>query len=283
MPAVLVLVVIFLSCSREQPKKELIPVAKVNNKILYVSDLQHIFSKNQSKADSAEFAQKYIENWIKTHLLLNKAELNLSKEQLDISDQIDAYRSSLLIYKYEEQMMREKVDTLVTKDEIEKYYIENNANFLLDENLVKVLFIKIPLKAPQNESLKKWYKSDQSEDIKNTEKYCYAYANKYSDFDEDWISFANIQKLLPEPIKNEDEYLNSNKLIETQDKDFLYLIKINELKPRGSSAPLDFVKMKVKNIIINKRKLNFISELEKNIYNDAADHSNFKIYNQDKK
>ena len=277
------LALILFSCSREKPQTTLVPVAKVNDKFLYLSDLQHIFNKNQTQADSAEFAQSYIENWIKTQLLLKKAELNLSNDQLDISDQIEAYRSSLLIYKYEEQMMREKVDTVVAKDDIEKYYNENNSNFLLDENLVKAVFIKIPLTGPQNEDLKKWYQSEQKEDLNNLEKYCYAYANKYSDFDEDWISFANIQKQLPELLANEDEFLNNNRLIERQDNEFLYLVKIRDIKFKGSVAPIEYVKMKIKDIIINKRKLDFISELEKNIYNDAADHSNFKIYNLDKK
>jgi hypothetical protein len=261
----------------------MVPVAKVNDKILYLSDLQHIFNKNQTKEDSAGFAQTYIENWIKTQLLLKKAELNLNDEQLDISDQLEAYRSSLLIYKYEEQMMREKVDTVVSKEDIENYYKDNSSNFLLNENLVKAIFIKIPIGAPQNEQLKKWYKSERSEDFTNLEKYCYAYANKYSDFDEDWISFATIQNQLPEIITNEDEFLTNNRLIEKQDTNFLYLVKIREVKLNGTIAPVEFVKMKVKDIIINKRKLEFISELEKNIYNDAADHSNFKIYNLDKK
>lgn len=281
--ALLGFAVIIMACSGEKARNDQIPVAKVNDKVLYLSELQHIFRKNQTKKDSAEFARVYIETWIKTQLLLKKAELNLTDEQQDISEQLEAYRSSLLIYKYQEQMVREKVDTVVTREAIEKYYNENSSNFLLHENLVKALFIKMPLTAPQNEDLKKWYKSENKEDLTNLEKYCYAYANKYSDFDEDWISFANIQKQLPEAIANEDEFLITNRLIEKQDAQFLYLIKIKETKLKGSVAPVGFVSLKIKDIILNKRKLDFISELEKNIYNDAADHSNFKIYNLDKK
>lgn len=274
---------LLFSCTREKVPVNQVPVAKVNDKYLYLSDLQHIFHKNQTREDSAQFAQSYIENWIKTQLLLKKAELNLSHDQLDISDQLEAYRSSLLIYKYEDQMMREKVDTVVTPDDIGKYYNENSSNFVLNENLVKSVFVKVPLTAPEKEDLKKWLKSDQTEDINNLEKYCYTYANKYSDFDEDWISFANIQAELPGVLPDEEEILNNRNLIEKQDSAFLYLVKIRDVRAKGSAAPVEYVKMKVKDIIINKRKLDFISELEKNIYNDAADHSNFKIYNLDKK
>lgn len=272
-----------LSCNQKKDQGENVPVAKVEDKILYLKDMQHIFNKTQTKGDSTAIAQSYIDNWIKTQLLLKKAELNLTEEQLDITDQLETYRSSLIIYKYEEQMVRDKVDTTVTKEEIEKYYADNNSNFVLNENLVKALFIKIPISAPENESLKRWYKSDQPMDVKNMEKYCYSYANKYSYFDEDWISFGYIQKQLPKPMDNEDEFLKSNKIIENQDNEFLYLVKLNDIRTKGSIAPVEYVKNKIKDILLNKRKLAFISELEKNIYNDAADHSNFKIYNLDKK
>lgn len=277
------LAVCFSSCGNKKTQDEEVPVAKVEDKILYLKDMQHIFNKSQSKADSTAIAQTYIDNWIKTQLLLKKAELNLTEDQLNISDQLDAYRSSLLIYKYEEQMVRDKVDTTVTKDEIEKYYTENSSNFVLNENLVKALFIKIPISAPENENLKRWYKSDKPEDVKNMEKYCYSYANKYTYFDEDWISFAYFQRQLPKEIENEDEFLKNNRIIETQDDGFLYLVKLNDLRIKGNTAPVEYVRSKIKDIILNKRKLTFISELEKNIYNDAADHSNFKIYNLDKK
>jgi hypothetical protein len=282
-PVLWILLLGIFSCAQKKTQGDSIPVAKVEDKILYLRDMHHLFNKSQTKDDSLSIAQSYIDNWIKTQLLLKKAELNLTEEQLDIKDQLDAYRSSLLIYKYEEQMVREKADTTVTKEEIEKYYADNNSNFVLNENLVKALFIKVPIAAPENESLKRWYKSDQPMDIKNMEKYCYSYANKYSYFDEDWIGFAYIQEQLPVSIDNEDEFLKSNKVIENQDNEYLYLVRLNDIKIKGSIAPVEFVKNKIKDIILNKRKLAFISELEKNIYNDAADHSNFKIYNLDKK
>lgn len=260
----------------------MVKIAEVDGKYLYLSDLHGIFPQNISKADSINFAKSYIDNWIKNQLLLKKAEINLSKEQLDISKQLEAYRTSLLIYKYEEQMVREKIDTVVTQDEIEKYYNDNTSNFILDDNLIKALFIKVPLTAASLNDLKKWYKSDQSEDIKNLDKYCVANATKYSYFNDDWINFNTLVQLLPQSIANEEQFLQEQKTIEAQDNEFLYLVSIKDFKLKGAVAPLGYVKRKVKDIIINKRKVNFISELEKNIYNDAADHNNFRIYNLEK-
>lgn len=270
------------SCGRKKDG-EMIPVAKVGDKYLYLSDIQQIFPKNVSKDDSVELAKAYITTWIKNQLLVNKAELNLTSEQQDIQSQLDAYRSSLLIHKYEEQMINEKLDTIASDDEIEKYYNQNVSNFVLEDNLVKALFIKISKSAPKLDDVKKWYKSELSEDIRKLDSYCYNYAQKYDYFHDKFVSFDLIKSELPRAIENEDEFVKNNKYIEQEDSSFCYLVYLKEHISKGSVSPFDFVKLKIKDIILNKRKMKFLNDLESKIYNDAQDHNNFVIYNLDKK
>ena len=171
------LLMLFLAPScHKKAKQDKVPVAKVLDKYLYQSDIQHIFPLKITREDSISMAKSYISTWVKTQLILNKAEINLPPDQLDISQQIETYRSSLLIYKYEEQMLKEKLDTVVSDSEADDYFKQNAANFILEENLVKALYIKIPKKAPNIDKVKVWYKSDQREDIKKLDSYCYNYA-----------------------------------------------------------------------------------------------------------
>jgi hypothetical protein len=280
----IILMAIFLATScHKKTKEDKIPVAKVLDKYLYFSDIQHIFPSKITKEDSISLAKSYISTWIKTQLILNKAELNLSADQLDITQQIEAYRSSLLIYKYEELMLKDKLDTVVSDAEIEAYFNQNASNFILEENLIKVLFIKIPKKAPNIDKLKIWYKSDQREDIKKLDSYCYNYAAKYDYFKDNWVLFSFIQNELPNKIENEDEYLKANKYIEQEDNDFFYFVYIKERNSKGAISPINFVHNKIKDIIINKRKVKFLTDLETKIYNDAQDHDHFVIYNYEKK
>ena len=88
---------------------------------------------------------------------------------------------------------------------------------------------------------------------------------------------------MPKRIENEDEYLKSNKYIEQEDKDFYYFVYIKEKNSKGAISPMNFVHNKIKDIIINKRKVKFLTDLETKIYNDAQDHDNFVIYNYEKK
>jgi hypothetical protein len=278
----IVLISTCLSCNKKAVENEE-AVAKVYDKTLYLSDIRHIFANKVTKQDSIQLATSYINTWIKTQLLLRQAELNLTPEQLDISQQIEAYRSSLLIFKYEEQMVKQKIDTIINTSEIEEYYNKNASDFVLEENLVKALFLKIPKTAPNIEGLKKWYKSENKEELKKLDSYCYNYAAKYDIFNNDWIAFGILQRDLPQKIENEDEFLKNNSFIEQDDKDFYYLVNIKDKNQKGSLSPLLFVKLKIKDIIINKRRVEFLNSLENNIFNDAQDHKHFEIYNLEKK
>jgi hypothetical protein len=284
MAAVLIAALLLASCGKKKQGEKII-VAKVAdiNKYLYLSDIQHIFPKGISREDSASLAKAYIATWVKTQLLVNKAEINLPPDQLDIDQQVDAYRSSLLIYKYEEQMLRHKLDTVVSDNEIEQYYNQNTSNFVLDENIVKALFVKLPRNAPNIDDAKKWYKSDQRDEIKKLDSYCFNYATKFDYFKDSWVNFDVINNELPNPVENEDEYLRSNRYIEQTDSSFLYLVYLKEKIMKGSIAPLVYINPKIKDIILNKRKVKFLTDLESKIYNDAQDHNKFTIYNIDKK
>jgi len=278
----LLLAIAIVCCGRKTSEKK-IPVAKVLDKYLYLSDIQRIFPQKVTKDDSIALAQSYITTWIKTQLVVNKAELNLTAEQLDINQQIEAYRSSLLIYKYEDQMIKEKLDTAVNDEELETYFNQNTASFVLDYNVVKALYIKVRKAAPDIANLRKWYKSDEHDDIKKLDSYCHNYADKYDYFKDNWVNFDIVQREIPKQILNEDEFLKDNQYIEQEDKDYYYFVYIKEHNSKGAIPPFMVVKSQIKDIILSKRKIKFLSDLENKIYNDAQDHSNFAIYNLEKK
>lgn len=278
---VFIITLFIVSCAKKPVEKQF-PVAKVYDKYLYLSDIKHIFPEKVTQQDSINIATAYINTWVKTQLILRQATNNLTPEQKDITQQLESYGASLLIFKYEDQMVKQKVDTVVTEKQIEEYYNQNSSNFILEENLVKALYLKIPISAPDIEGLKKWYKSDKTEDLNKLDSYCYNYAAKYDFFKDSWISFTQLQHDLPQKIDNHDEFLKNNSYVEQQDTSFYYFVNIKDKSFKGSLAPLVYVKTKIFDIIMNKRKISYLNDLETNIFNEAQDHKNFEIYNLDK-
>jgi hypothetical protein len=275
---ILVVIVLFSACKERNIENEDVILAQVHNKQLYQSDLKSLFNPNITNEDSVIIAKNYINDWIKKQLMLQKAEMYLSDESKDIEKQIEDYRSSLLIFKYKQELINQKLDTVVTEEEIENYYNEYSANFILNHNIVKALFLKVSKEAPEIEKVRWWYKSTSPENISRLEDYCYQYATKFDNFDDKWIPFNNI--LLEIPINTEDQerFLRYNKYIETEDDLFYYFVKINEYKLKSSVQPLEYANLKIKSILLNKRKLAFIEELENTVYNEALNHNEFIIY-----
>ena len=270
------IVIVVFSCGTGARRGDTV-VAKIDDKRLYFSEMSGIFPKGCSKEDSLGLAKLYIDNWIKTRLLLKKAELNLSSEELNINEEIETYRTSLLIYKYKDQMLQDKLDTVVHESEIKRYYEANIANFSAEEYAVRAVYIKLSVDAPELWNVRRWHVSTRENDVQNLTDYCQKYAVKYSFFDDEWIAWADIEWELPNREAAARQIRQTDR-IEQYDEQFVYFVHLREKRAPGDTAPLDFVKDKVKSIIINKRKLMFISELERNIYNDALEKNQFEIF-----
>jgi hypothetical protein len=268
---------VLFSCHFKRKGQEK-PLAKVYDQYLYPSDLKWVITTKLPPKDSAALVSSYIESWVKKQLILNKAELNLTDDQKDVELLLEDYRTSLIIFRYEQQLIRQKIDTVVTNKEIDDYYSSNTANFVLNENIVKALFIKLPVSAPDIAKLKVWYKSGKSTDLALLESYCFKYAKKYDYFNDGWVSLNEILLEIPSKVEDQATFLEKNSFLESKDSIYNYFLNIREYKTKGTIAPISFVKSNIKDIILNKRKLAFVNELENNIYNDASDRNYFKIY-----
>jgi hypothetical protein len=269
---------ILFSCSRPAGKPKDVAIARVYDKYLYKSQIEEIVPKNLSSADSQRIVSDHIDKWVRKQLLVSKAEQNLKEEEKNVEQQIEDYRSSLLIFKYEQNIINHRLDTIINDQQMRDYYTNNSPNFILNNHLAKGIYIQLPRSAPNIYDIRRWYRSDKVEDLKSLESYCYKNATKYDYFDEHWKYFNEVYQSLPETYERAENILKYRKNYEVFDSAYYYLVKISDFKLAGSVAPFDFVKDDIRNILLNKRKIQLIQDLEADIYNDALNHDNFNIY-----
>lgn len=270
--------VLFMGCNHLPESRNEKPVARVYNNYLYTSDLTDVVPAGTEASDSAKLAKDFIEKWIRNQLLLNKAEINLTDAEKDVELQMESYRSSLLIYAYQQSYLRQKLDTVVTDKELEDYYNQNRSNYIISESLFKGLFIKVPVTAPEIYRLRQWYRSNVPDNIKNLEGYCFQYAAVYDDFAESWVKVNEVLRMLPTRGDSSAIFLHSRKYLETRDRDYYYFLSAKEIAAEGTVSPFELVKDDIHYIILNKRKILLINELEINIYSEAQNHEYFTIY-----
>jgi uncharacterized protein YaeQ len=256
------------------------PVAVVYKNYLYPSDLKRIIANTVNPADSAAKVSGYIDSWIKKQLILSKAELNLTDDEKDVENQLEDYRASLLIYKYKQNYIEQKLDTTIEDASIQGYYEQHPQDFKLINNVVKAIYIKIALQAPDVSKIKWAFRSSKENDMKFVQQYCKANAKVYDTFNEDWILFNDLLKELPAKINSQEDFLQRNKYIDAQDSAFLYLVQIKEFKLKNDISPLVFVHNNVKTILLNKKKLDLLNNLEKNIYEDAINQGVIRTFKE---
>jgi len=276
--ALVLLFAIILSSCFNKSSKEQKPLAVVYEKFLYKSDIAEIFPKGIAKKDSIKMLNAYVDQWVRHNLMLRLSEEKLNDEQKDVTKQLEDYRSSLLIFKYEQEYINHKLDTAVTEAEVSSFYSSNISNFTLSETLVKALYIKVRKDTPYSLKIKELYKSYRDDDLKTLDNIAYQVAEKYDYFGDKWLQFSALQRQFPYPIENPEEYLSNRRSIELEDGDFLYLINIRDVKFKGQISPMEYEYANIKSVILNKRKQNLINDLENKIYNDALDHKKFQIF-----
>jgi len=272
--------VLFLTpaCSLWEDKNHEKPVARVFEQYLYPSDLADIIPPDTSPQDSIVFAKSYIDTWVKGKLMQRRAEQSLTEEQMDFDRQIDEYHRSLLIYNYKHLLVQQKLDTVVSQSELQSYYQENSSNFLLSEDVIKGTFVKVPLTAPRMNELRSWSWNNREEDLDQMEKYCLSYAEKFSNFNDTWIYFSTIKVQLPFQIPDPSRYLRNRNNAENTDSLYRYFLHITDHLTVGEAAPLALVAEDITNIILNKRKFEFLQELEHRVYSDGVSRNQFEIY-----
>ncbi|MEM6736634.1 MAG: hypothetical protein AAGC64_08450 [Bacteroidota bacterium] len=271
---------VFTSCEYLQPKQiepEKI-VARVGEKTLLEQSIAELTPTNLSKADSTTFAEKFVTDWIKKQLMIQKAEEAIDFNEAQIQSKVLDYQYALMVHELEERYINTNLNKDVSALEIEQYYTEKSENFILRQNLAKCLYFKIPNTAPQIWQMKRSLRN-YDEDKAKIWKYAHEHAVKSFTEDSVWIKFDDV--LLETPLRevtNKIQLLKTKSSIEVSDEDFVYFLKIFDYRLIGEIAPVEFISENVKDVIINKRKIALKKELEKKIYDEAVQSNAFEIY-----
>lgn len=263
------------SCGGDDTAKD--AVARVYDKYLYKSEVSRAVPYGLLPKDSAQIAQEYIDQWIRRNLVLKRAENNLTEEQKDVNQQIEDYRASLLIYAYERELVRQKLDTVVSQTEIEAYYKSNPANFELKSNIIKLRYIKLPASSPNGDKAGKWFNSSAQADRNKLEQYCKMYAVNYLLDDANWLLFDDVLKEIPISDYSIEKFNRNQRNLDIKDKDYRYFVSVTGFLVKESSAPLSYEKTNIRNIILNKRKIKLIEQMQRDVYNDALNEKDFEI------
>mgnify|MGYP006985886525 FL=1 len=270
---------ILMGCTLSQgrPSKA---IARVQNEYLFLEDIQGSASSFQNTNDSILIVNNLIKNWAIKQLLLNKAFVNLSEAEVKrLNVLVQSYKTDLYTKTYKEKLVKTKIDTLITREKISEYYELNKRNFKLNESLLKGRYIRI-LKENYNmkEIVKRFTRFAENDIV-----FLDSIALQFSSFslnDSIWVQSQKfLNKIYPLSKNDYNKFLKKSKFQRLDDSLEVYLVHINETLKRGDVAPLDYVKPTIKQILTNKRKVEFSRNFNNEILHDALQKNEFEIYN----
>ncbi len=254
------------------------PVAKVGEHVLTMDELTKDIPDYLDATDSLLFADDYVKKWVQRELLLLKAEENLGDKMKDVSKELEEYRNSLIVYRYKNELIKQKMDTTVKEADILKYFNDHRESFILNRNIVKAIYIKVPIEVSSPKNIKDLCTTDDPENLAKLNEFCMSYAKAYDRFNDQWIAADKVLENLPIEIANQQRYLERNRFIESSDMNYYYIVCIREYRFFGQVSPVEYVQNDIRNLILSKQKLEFIKQIDKDIYKEGLDKNKVKLF-----
>ena len=254
-------------------------VAKVGNHKLYRNQLQSYIPAGVSPEDSAGLAKRYINAWAEDLLLLDMAEEQLSDADKDVTRELEEYRRTLLKYRYEQLYINQRLDTLITDEEIQRYYRANPDRFRLERPLLKARYMIISNDARSLKNLMKLMSSDDEADVMEADSLGAYAAHKYADAADTWMDAITLAQEMGTDYRTLLASIGRDQFARVDDgSGNLRIAYIAEMAPEGKPAPLEYVTERIRDIILSNRKHKLETDLEQDLLEDAIRNQKFEIY-----
>ena len=253
-------------------------VARVGGERLYRSELASYIPDGTSPEDSAAIALQYINSWATEHLYLRTAESRLTKEEKNVDKELEAYRRSLLRYRYEQRYINDRLDTLITREQLEGYYKEHAATLELQRPILKVRFVDIMTDSPNYDEIINKLPSEGGQSLKDLDSLTYVSAPRYFDSSDKWMDAAVLAREFGTDwstmlSKLKDKYIIFN----YEDRGETRAAYVFSIQNKGQ-APLEFCENSIRDNILSERKRTLLNNLEQDLPKNAQEKKDFVIY-----
>jgi hypothetical protein len=276
------ILILLAGCDYFQKSSKEVVVAECYGKYLYESDLQGIVPEGASIMDSIQRVSTFIDSWIKRQVLIHQAENNLDKAKLDLKKQMEEYRNSLIIYEYESQLINQKLDTVVSEDEIAEYYEQNKEDFQLRNTMVRVAYVILNEDEDKDNKQKVTFQKLLSDPdtllLQNIDILANYYAVKsYVDVDQ-WMRLDDLTNIIPIEIFNAESFLKKNKFVCFDMNEYTYMVRFVDYLLEESTSPLEMVSDNIKSVILARRKQEMLEKMKTSLYEKAKRDRAFEVY-----
>ena len=254
------------------------PVARVGREKLYRSEVESMIPDMISPEDSASLAEKYIRLWAMERLYMDEAGRQLSKSEMDVSEELESYRRSLVRYRYEQRYLNDRLDTLITDEQIREYYQANEAEFELSRPLMKLRFVDVMKDSPDKDEILRLMSSDEYAGLERADSLARNSALRYFDNSDTWMDAGELARYFGVSCEEMLAAMDGDMImIEPEGRGDLLAAYVCDMISSGT-APIEYCSSAIRDIILSNRKHELLAALERDLLEGALDSKQFVIY-----
>ena len=262
---------------RQKPERE--PLARVGEEYLYLEDIEALLTEDLSAADSAAFVNNQINTWAARQLMLSRARINLPEEKLkEYESLISDYRAELYTRAYKEALVAQIEDTLMPQEELQEFYEKEKENFRLQEKIIQLRFIELPLQFLNREEVTERLRLFEDEDLVFLDSVGVQFKKLHFN-DSLWISVSRvIEEIGPLTYDNEENHLKKSEFFEMEDSTGVYLTQVVDIRQPNDIAPLSYIEPAIRQVLLNRKKMDYLRSLETDLIDEAIRQKEFEVY-----
>lgn len=277
-PFILVLLFFVSACDYFKQEDLRVPIARVNDTFLYEEDIADLISEATSREDSALRVHNFVTRWATQQLLIDQAKINLSDAELREYDKlVEQYKIDLYTEAYKSNIVSTQLDSTISQREMQEYYEANKRNFRLNEQLLKVRYIQVAENFANLSSVADKFRRFEEDDKTELNELSLKFVS-FNFNDSTWVKKEILLHNVPVIKGAENQVLKKSNFTQLQDSLGVYLVKIEDVLNRNETAPMSYVAPTIQQILLNRRKLELIKKLEKDITKDAIKDKKFETF-----
>jgi len=262
----------------EEQKPEPIVLAQVFEYKLTFDDIKDLIQGYTTAEDSIQQVRSLTEHWVRDRLMLVEAEKNFPKE-VNMNKLLEDYRQSLVMHFFEQQVIEERLDTVITENDLERYYEANKEQHQLESGILRGYYFKIKKPLNRNDKILQWWKAFPSRYFDEVISYTGKHARTNWSDSTEWHEMHMVIQLFPEGTLSPGA-IRSNRGVVSEDHDYIYLLYPLEVYYERDIAPLSRIRPQAARYIIHQRELELLERIKKEIYDRDIQLDQVKIHTE---
>jgi hypothetical protein len=253
-------------------------VAEVNDKELTKKEAETLMDHLGYDINNKTDWQMFLDNWVKFEVYRQELKQVDPDKSAIVQLKGESFMGELSGFYLEEAMILSKLDSIVKDKEIQTYYDKNKNSFVLQDYLVKALYLKIPKGTDIEQKIREVYVLKNDKDLTKLNSYAKLYAENFYFDDEQWVYFTELTKDIPLKQLNRDNLVLNRTKTYFSDEEFTYFINIIDFKLKDDTPPLEFLRDQIREIILSERINRLREQLGNQLYNDLKQKHAITIY-----